>query len=194
MKKIALLAILCVASLSSFSQITIKNGLGLSYLSYKAQDMPNNRFIGFAYSIYFCFLERDNMSVSAGLPVSIGLRIKNHASAFENDELAVLVNVPVVVNLNIGAGSSDRSKSRFGFFAGGGFGYNYKSGTDDLVDDEETGEYRLEEKKTLGPVGDAGVRIAVGRGGSNIELKGLYMKGITGSKADIIGISTLFSF
>jgi len=77
----------------------------------------------------------------------------------------------------------------FGFFAGAGFGYHtsedsYSDGYNNYTD----------KMSGFGPVGNAGIRIGVGSGSHNIEIRLSYMKTLDTSKSSIFGIGGLFNF
>jgi hypothetical protein len=181
---------------AGFSQ-SFSHGAGLSIFVATASGGSSAVNGGFVYSPRINFIEQDNLSVSAGIPFSIGLSgsysssyNSNYGSSTSNT-LSVMVDAPLVINLNIGAGSTKETESRFGYFVGGGFGYHY--GTYNLSDvlNEENVSTRF---SATGPVGNAGIRFAVGRGSHNIEVRFQYMKGLNDTKPNIFGIGSLFNF
>lgn len=195
MKKIMLLALICMASLSTFSQ-SFRNGLGVSVFSGKPDGLDSKVMGAITWSPYLSFMEKDNLSLSVGLPLSMGLSGTYNSRADESENtLSFMFNAPLMLNFNMGAGSSRKNEDRFGWFVGGGFGYHYQTGLDEIEIDEN-GDYHTVggEKSTVGPVANAGVRIGVGSSSHNIEIKASYMKGVSGSKASIIGVGCFFNF
>lgn len=98
-----------------------------------------------------------------------------------------------MLNLNVGAGSSADTKDRIGFFLGAGFGYQYGSYNYFLSNSPDA----ISVNWTIinyGPLGDIGMRIAVGKGTHNIEIRGMYMKALDETKANIFGGGAGFNF
>jgi hypothetical protein len=196
MKKCFLLIGLFFIGHSVFSQ-SFSHGAGLSIFVATAGGGSSAVNGGFMYAPRFNFIEQDNLSVSAGIPFSIGLSgsysssyNSNYGSSTSNT-LSVMADIPLVINLNMGAGSSKENENRFGYFVGAGFGYHY--GTYNLSD-VLNGENVSTKFSTTGPVGNAGIRFAVGRGSHNIEVRFQYMKGLNDTKPNIFGVGSLFNF
>lgn len=198
MKKICLSLILSFSLLSGFSQ-SFMHGVGLSVFVSKVKTSEIAAFGGVTYSPRINFLENESLSVSAGVPLSIGLSgnysynsMNDYTS--ESNTLRFMFNAPLIVNLNMGAGSTKENESRFGFFVGGGFGYHY--GDFNVIREDEYGYlYDAEETlSTYGPAANIGFRIAVGSHKKNIETRLSYMRGINDNKASIYGMAALFNF
>ena len=197
MKKTYLLAIAFLVSTASFSQ-SFMHGVGVSVFVTKVKASDIAAYGGFTYSPRINFLERESISLSAGIPLSVatsGSYSYNTNSGYTSDNtLRFLFNAPMVINLNVGAGSTREAESRFGFFVGGGFGYHY--GNFNIIETDQYG-YTYENEGlfgTYGPAANAGFRIAVGGHQKNIETRFSYMKGITQNKPSIFGLAALFNF
>jgi outer membrane protein W len=195
MKKISLLTFICIAYLCSYSQ-KFMHGAGVIILVDKSEYSDANAVGGLTYSPRFNFFQKDNISLSVGIPLSVGLggSYNSHYGSYssESNNIRFMFNLPAVVNFNFGRGASRNAHSRMGFFAGAGYGYHYSSENDSYSG--YFGEYSdNDHSSTTGPVANAGLRIGVGRV-HNIEIKLSYMKGTTDSKPDIYSIATLFNF
>jgi hypothetical protein len=192
MKKIFLSSVLVLSVTLCFSQRFI-NGIGACVFSTGGNGF--NSFVtgGLTYSPRVNVYESDMSSVSIGLPLSIGISYSSNSNSGAASASAV-VNLPLVVNYNFGCGSTRHNESRVGFFAGGGLGYHvaaYANDNDDYTGNNGDGTTTI---RAVGPVGNAGIRIGVGRRSHNIELKASYMKGLDASKADIMGFAGIFNF
>jgi len=191
-------AVLC-AGHSLFAQ-SFMHGAGLNIMVATAPGGKAAVNEGFTYNPRFNFIEESNMSVSVGLPLTIGASFDYNASynsysgSNSSSSVSLMLNAPLLINLNMGAGSGKNAESRFGYFVGAGFGYHY--GTFNLSDALNTGngEYTATRLNTFGPVGNAGIRFAVGNGSHNIEVRLQYMKGIGNSQANIFGGGAAFNF
>lgn len=190
-----LLAIACIAGFSCYAQ-SFMHGAGVVVFVDKAEGSDAGVIGGLTYSPRFNFVERDEMSVSVGIPLSVGLSgsYSTHYGDYERESntLNFMFNAPLIVNLNLGCGATKHSHRRFGFFAGGGFAYHYGSRSEGIVfyDDYKS----KKQSSTTGPTGNAGVRFGVGRGHHNIEVKLAYMKGLNDDKPNIFSAGTLFNF
>lgn len=199
MKKTFLsLTIFLLASAAGFSQ-SFSHGVALNVFVSTAPGNKAGANGGITYSPRFNFVEAENLSVSVGIPISLGLAGSYNSSynsyygTTSSNTLSFMLNAPVIINLNIGAGATPDADSRIGFFIGGGFGYHYADFniTDDPVDNG------IETKttfSTIGPVGNAGLRIGVGHGSHNIEIRGEYMRGLNNGGANIYGGTVGFNF
>jgi hypothetical protein len=200
MKKCILAAaVLLMAGTAGFSQ-SFMHGVGLNVFVATAPGGKAAVNEGITYSPRFNFIEQDNMSVSIGIPFTVGASFSYSADynsyygGSSSSSFSVMVNAPLVINLNMGAGSTKETESRFGYFVGGGFGYHY--GTYNISDalNYDNGDYVTAKLNTFGPVGNAGVRFGVGRGTHNVEIRLQYMKGLDDSKANIYGAGAAFNF
>lgn len=145
-----------------------------------------------------CF-ENGDLSVSAGIPFSIGFAISDYADFNSSPGLDMesiftyVINIPAMVNLNIGAGASKQTTKRFGVFIGGGFAYQYGRYVLDGYD-AYTGGHTTVNESSLGPAGNLGLRFAVGRHQKNIETRLSYMRSLKEDRTSAIGIVALFNF
>ena len=190
MKKLLIVFSMLAFAQVGFSQSFI-NGVGVCVFATGGSNF--NTFItgGFTYSPRVNVSESDNSSVSIGLPLSIGLSYSSN-SVSGTASASAMVNAPLVVNYNIGCGSSRVNESRFGFFAGGGFGYHLAAYADSYSNGNNAdGSTTV---NSYGPVGNLGIRLGVGRGSHNIEIKGSFMKGLDITKANIISGACIFNF
>ncbi len=150
------------------------------------------------YSPRLNIVDRENMSVSAGVPLSFGfgsdynLNYEN-GSADVSNTTTFVVNVPLMFNINLGAGATKSATKRVGFFAGAGFAYQYGSYASQYYD-YDNNEYLKFNTETLGPAANIGMRFAVGKKQKNIEGRFSYMGSITAYKISAIGIAALFNF
>jgi len=193
------LLFLIIATLSAgaaFSQ-SFMHGAGLNVFVATAPGGKASVNGGVSYSPRFNFIEQEDMSVSVGIPFTVGVSgsySANYNSQYgssSSNTLSVMLNAPLMVNLNMGAGSTKETESRFGYFVGAGFGYHYGTyNISDILDYEETSS----KFSTVGPVGNAGVRFGVGRGSHNIEVRLQYMKGINDVKPNIYSVGAAFNF
>lgn len=198
MKKIYFLALLCFSLTTGFSQ-SFMHGVGVSIFVSKAKESDLAAYGGFTYSPRINFVETESLSLSAGIPMSVGTSgsysyTSSYGYTSESNTLRFMFNAPLIINLNIGAGSTKENESRFGFFVGGGFGYHY--GNFNRIEDDGYGNsYETDELLgTYGPAANAGFRIAVGSNQKNIETRLSYMKGMKNGKPSFFGMAALFNF
>ena len=198
MKKIFCLAIVCFSVTTGFTQ-SFLHGAGISIFVSKVKGADIAAYGGFTYSPRINFLETESLSLSAGIPLSVGMSgsysynsMNGYSS--ESNSLRFMFNAPLIINLNLGAGSTKENESRFGFFVGGGFGYHY--GDFNVVKADEYGNMYDGDAAltTYGPAGNVGIRIAVGSHQKNIETRLSYMKGMNENKPSIFGMAALFNF
>ena len=196
MKKITLLALVLFASFAGFSQ-SFMHGIGLNVVVANASGGQTSVNGGISYSPRFNFIEQDNMSVSVGIPFTVGVSgsysadYNSQYGSSSSNTLSVMLNAPVIINLNMGAGSSKTTESRFGYFVGGGFGYHYGTyNVSDIIDGTDVST----KFSTMGPVGNAGIRFAVGHGTHNVEVRFQYMKGLNDVKPNIFSAGAAFNF
>ena len=91
----------------------------------------------------------------------------------------------------MGAGSTKNTEKRFGYFVGGGMGYHYGTfNISDIINDE----YVATKISTSGPVGNAGIPFAAGRGTHNMEVRFQYKKGLGDVKPNIFSAGAAFNF
>ena len=214
MKKYFLLAIICIGSLHASSQSFI-HAVGLSVFIDHTPHSPNIASYGLTYSPRFNVMENNKMSVSVGIPLTVGgsggsggkqpdgywiddQYYYYYDDGYEAPEVKArwMVDVPVIVNLNLGALSSKYNTQRIGFFVGGGFGYHL--GPVNVDHRDLRGNHYIDStyQHLAGPVGNLGIRIRTGSKYSTegIELKGSYMKSVTKKQPDVYGITIMYVF
>lgn len=191
--------VLMLATANSFGQ-SFMHGVGLNIFVATAPGGKAAVNEGITWSPRFNFIEQDNMSVSVGIPLTVGASFSYSADynsyygSSSNSSFSVMINAPLIINLNMGAGATKETESRFGYFVGGGFGYHYGSYNISDAINYDNGDYTTGKLNTFGPVGNAGVRFAVGRHTHNVEVRLQYMKGLNDSKANIYGAGAAFNF
>ena len=198
-KNLLVLLVSVLSATAGFSQ-SFMHGVGLNLFVATAPGGKAAVDGGITYSPRFNFIEQDNMSVSIGIPFTVGVSgsysadYNSQYGSSSSNTLSVMLNAPLIINLNMGAGSTKTTESRFGYFIGGGFGYHY--GTYNVSDILNQGyeDYTVEKLNTFGPVGNAGLRFAVGHGTHNVEVRFQYMKGLGDSKANIFSGGAAFNF
>jgi hypothetical protein len=193
MKKLFLVLGLFFIGNSIFSQ-SFMHGAGLSVFVATASGSNSAVNEGITYSPRFNFIEQDNMSVSVGIPLSVGVSgsYNSRSDGYgSSNTLSVMFDAPLIVSLNMGCGSTKKTESRFGYFVGAGYGYHY--GTYNLSD-ALIYEGTSTKLSAMGPVGNAGIRFGVGSGSHNIEVRFHYMKGLNDLKPNIFGVGALFNF
>lgn len=190
------IALCTLAATAGFSQ-SFSHGVGLNIFVATAPGGKAAVNGGFTYSPRFNFIEQEDMSVSVGLPFTIGVSgsysadYNSQYGSSSSNTVSVMINAPVLINLNMGAGANKTTERRFGYFAGGGFGYHYGTyNLSDILNDD----YTVEKLNTFGPVGNAGLRFGVGRGTHNVEVRFQYMRGLNDSKANIYSAGAAFNF
>ena len=193
MKKITLSIISLFISSIVFCQ-TFMHGAGVTVLVGSAKGSDVSVGEGLTYSPRFNFLENETLSVSAGIPITLGISVSysvNYGSGgfYENSSVGLIVNAPLMINVNVGRGSTKENEKRYGYFAGAGFGYHHG----DFIT-VENGYNNSKSTNTFGPAANAGFRIGVGRRHKNIEVRFSYMKGTNEDKPNIFGIGAAFNF
>lgn len=203
MKKIAFLATFVICAYTASSQ-SFLHGAGVGFmLSDPATPGINSKlFFTLHYYPQVAFVETESFSVSAGIPLTVGLsgsysaNYSTRGDSYEENTLLALAQVPLMINFNGGAGSSKDNEQRFGYFIGGGFGY-HTTGIGDVVTWDVLGNEMVKEKqysKGFGPAANAGVRIAVGSNQKSIEIRLSYMKGMKDYKPAMYGLNAAFNF
>ena len=154
---------------------------------------------GFTYFPRFNFVETEALSVSAGIPLTVGLTVTSSlyysSNGYSDDgSVGFVVNAPFIINLNFGRGSTMENTEKMGFFVGGGYGFHHG---DFIMTETDSYGYTNEVFKSTniyGPAANVGLRIGVGRKHRNIEVRFSYMKGMNENKPDIFGGGALFNF
>ncbi|WP_157962920.1 outer membrane beta-barrel protein [Chitinophaga deserti] len=194
MKKLLLLLGVSLTATCAYSQ-SFMHGAGVAVFVEKYKDVDAGTAVGFTYSPRFNFVESESMSVSVGIPISLAFsgsgEYNSRTGASDDAKLGILINAPVMVNLNFGAGSSPDNESRFGGFIGGGGGFHWGASTEQF---DQNGNVKNVSGTTFGYAANAGMRIALGDSGKNIEIKASYFKGVNEGKLDLIGVAGIFNF
>ena len=155
---------------------------------------------GFTYFPRFNFVETEALSLSAGIPLTVGLTVtssfyySSNGGYSDDGSVGFVVNAPFIINLNIGRGSTMDNTDKMGYFLGGGYGFHHG---DFITIETDSYGYTNEVYKSAniyGPAANAGFRIGVGRKHRNIEVRFSYMKGMNENKPDIFGGGALFNF
>ena len=195
-KNLLVILVSMFSTVAAFSQ-SFMHGAGLNVFVATAADGKAAVNGGISYSPRFNFIEQDNMSVSVGIPFTVGVsgsysaNYNSQTGGSSSNTLSVMFNAPLLINLNMGAGSTKETESRFGYFIGAGFGYHYGTyNLSDVINYEDVAT----KFSTMGPVGNAGVRFGVGQGSHNIEIRLQYMKGINDVKPNIFSAGAAFNF
>ena len=120
MKKNLLTSILFLLINNLFAQ-SFMHGAGLSV--FVGTSNNTNAYIaeGLTYSPRFNFLETSKLSLSIGVPLSIGISgsysyQNTNGNTTEKNTLALMFNAPLIFNLNVGRGSTKENKNKVGFF------------------------------------------------------------------------------
>ncbi|HEU4551298.1 MAG TPA: outer membrane beta-barrel protein [Chitinophaga sp.] len=201
MKKIILLASLCLAGVQASQAQHFSHGVGVGIFVEDAEMADAKGSFTFTYSPRFSFAETDKTSFSIGIPLNVGFSGSynaNYDSYYgysEENTLGYMINVPLMLNFNIGAGSARGCQNRMGYFIGAGYAYHVGSVNEVLLD--ENG-YEYQDSNTeysTGFAANIGLRIGVGyKKKHNIEIRTSYMKGVTSYKPNVFGVNCLFNF
>jgi hypothetical protein len=208
MKKIVLFLTLFF-TVAAVSAQSFMHGAGVTVFAASSPGSKTTVGYGLTYSPRFNFLETESLSVSVGIPLSVGISFSaslySPTSTYDDDvSLGVVLHAPLIVNLNMGRGSTKDNTQKFGFFVGAGASYYHG----DFIDSYSYGDgYSI---NAFGPAGNAGVRLGVGRKHRNIEIRFSYMKGINDNirtrddgfgnpikfndKPNVYGVACLFNF
>ena len=204
MKKIILLAVMCMAFVNAVFSQHFTHGIGGGFFVEEADYRESRVGFGFTYSPKFSFAETKKTSFSVGIPLTIGASASTdnyddtytyYGSYVIQDAPAFMLRLPLVLNFNLGAGAVKGNRSKLGFFAGGGMAYLLGEVNNYVWDDNGYLHYNHQTKSTVGPLGNIGMRIALGqRRRHNLEIKASYVKGLTAHKPDVYGLECLFNF
>lgn len=191
MKYILLLFAIFFICNTSYSQKDF-HGIG-PYSSLVRYQRNYTVFVGISYSVRVNVYERENFSVSLGIPFCAGLSLgdinipiggSTGGSGDMGDDYSV--SIPLVANFNWGAGSTKSFSKNAGYFVGGGLGYLY----DGSSIDDKSGEIIRSIASTV----NGGVRLATGkRKKKNIELKLTLTSPFQKMEASQLGFSTIFN-
>lgn len=199
MKRLLLFVATCIISVNTFSQ-SFQHGFGFSIFFDNMVPDKITTISAITYSPRFNFHETEKMSVSLGIPLSIGF-MSDGSTAYdetteEEEDVAsdingFTLNVPVMVNLNLGAGSSGMNHGNFGGFIGAGYTYHYSSSRD-YTKDSITSSIG---GTSFGLTVNGGIRVGIGDGvAKNIELRLSYYKGRNRTRLGMFGVGALINF
>jgi hypothetical protein len=207
MKKIVLLAVICVASLPVFSQSSF---FTLGTQLFVDKSTGSSAFPSYTLNFYYRYnlKESDKTALSLGMPLSIGRGSLSSRTGTDINGNQVytptkrwfLLDVPVIFNFNWGAGSTKteaaRVSKRMGYFAGGGLAYHLgpvNKVLDNDVRDKNGPLYGAPKlRSAVGPVANAGFRMATGES-LFIEFKLSYMRSLTKYSTDIYSMGMLLT-
>ena len=155
-------------------------------------------FGAITYSPRFNMYETEELSLSLGVPLTVGLSGTYQYDYYngyvdEQSTIRFMLNAPLMVNFNFGTGSTKQNQKRFGFFAGGGFGMHYGD-YQYMVSENGYDYYQSKYGTTVGPAANIGFRFAAGHHQKNIEARFSYMKGISTPNTAVYGAGALFNF
>lgn len=202
MKKLAIffLSFFFVAAVSAQS---FRHGVTTgSFIANANGDGDLTVFGTIGYTPRFVFMENENTSLSAGIPLSFGFAGSYSYTYNGNDSydeyydnsIRFMINAPAMVDFNWGAGATRETEKRFGLFAGVGFGLHWGDfvvrDRDEYFDDY----YNSRTYTTYGPAANMGMRFAVGQNQKNVEVKFSYQRGINKPTTNVFGIVAGFNF
>lgn len=200
MKKMMILLAVCFTANAAFCQ-TFMHGAGVTVMvgSSKGGDVTTGE--GLTYFPRVNFLETEALSVSVGIPLSIGVSSNSSfkyssSTGYDSNPLAIgfVANVPLIINLNMGRGSTKENTDRYGYFVGAGFGYHRGDFITTQTDNNGYNYTGTKSINSFGPAANAGFRIGVGRAHRNIEIRLSYMKGLNENKTNVFGLAAAFNF
>lgn len=198
MKKNILSLVLFFATGTVFGQ-TFMHGAGVTIFVASGKNIDASVGEGLSYFPRFNFIETESLSVSAGIPLTVGISVSTssyYSSSYFYDDVSVgfVANLPLLINLNMGRGSTKENTDKFGYFVGAGFGYHHGDFLTTAIDDYGYDATTTESINVFGPAGNAGLRFGVGRKHMNVEVRLSYMKGINETKPNIFGVGCAFNF
>lgn len=203
MKKVLFLLAFIVAG-KCLSAQTFLHGAGVGFaVSKPATDgLDTKVFFTLHYYPQMTFVENEAFSVSAGVPLTVGLsgsysaNFSTRGDSYEENSLLLNFQAPVMVNFNGGAGSSKENEQRFGYFIGGGFGYQTTgvANEGEYYQPDGTSNSSKIYSSGFAPAANAGIRFAVGSHQKNIEVRLSYMQGLNTHKPSVFGLNAAFNF
>jgi hypothetical protein len=196
MKRLILFVATCIISVNVFSQ-SFHHGLGVSVFF---DDMVPDKITtisAITYNPRFNFHETEKMSVSLGIPLSIGF-LGDGSGGYDEitgEQVADDINgfsldVPLMVNLNLGAGSSGLNKGKVGGFIGAGYTYHYASSRDYT----KNGSEESIGGTSFGLTVNGGIRFDIGEPVENVELRFSYYRGRNRTRLGMFGMGVIFNF
>jgi hypothetical protein len=193
MKKIIVSLVLFFTVGTVFSQ-SFMHGAGINVIVATAENSDASVGEGLTYFPRFNFIESENLSVSAGIPISIAISVStgyyDYYGGYDDPSVGLVVNAPLIINLNMGRGSTKENRDKFGFFIGAGYGYYHG----DFLMTDSYGYTVSESTNAFGPAANAGLRFGVGRKHQNVEVNFSYMKITSDNKPNIFGLGCAFNF
>lgn len=203
MKRIIAMAALFLMMNNAFSQ-TFMHGAGITLIGSTTGQGSNSDIglgEGFTYFPRINFIETEQLSVSAGIPLCVGVSAitsstyNSYYGYTNNNHIGFVLSAPLIINLNLGRGSTKENTHRYGYFVGLGFGYHHDDFlTEDRYDPATNSYINTYTSNSYGPAANAGFRIGVGQKHKNIEIRLSYMKGINESKPNVMGLAAAFNF
>jgi len=180
---------------------TFMHGAGVTVLVGSSKGGNVTVAEGLTYFPRVNFLETDAISVSVGVPLSVGISASSsyyssNSGGYYSEPGAIgfVANVPLIINLNMGRGSTKDNPDRYGYFVGAGFGYHHGDFITTQTDVSGYSYTASESINSFGPAANAGFRIGVGRAHRNIEIRLSYMKGLNENKASLFGLAGSLNF
>ncbi|MBI3883294.1 MAG: hypothetical protein HY305_03520 [Sphingobacteriales bacterium] len=144
---------------------------------------------------YFIFAAQ----ISIGVPLNIArvasISFPSYSGEGTKTTAGFALQVPAMINLNMGRGATREIEERMGYFVGAGYGYYYHGYTVSQTGSTYNDSYSKDETyNASGPAANVGIRIGVGSGHKNIEVKLSYMRAIATKSTDIFNVSGYFNF
>jgi hypothetical protein len=132
------------------------------------------------YSPRYNFVEIDNMSVSIGSPIGVGLAFVSFTNGTEkSSKTAVVFDLPLMLDLNLGGGAVKEKTESFGFFIGAGAAYHrgfFSGNTVNQIGNDFTTIYSF---NSVGFAANIGIRypIRFSEGSKIFSIRVSYWKG-----------------
>lgn len=201
MPKIIVTLLFLCSSVAGFTQ-SFMQGAGLFMSGGFTPELSITIAGGASYSARFNFYENSRLSLSAGIPLSIGISSNpelsydyNNATYTDAYKTGLVLDLPLLISVNLGRGSTRLNDKKMGYFLGAGFAYHradYVSADnyDQLGNTIETSQTY----NNTGPAVHAGLRFGVGKKHKNIEWRLSFFKGLNQPEPTILGMAALFNF
>lgn len=134
------------------------------------------------YFMRYNLVEKDNSSISIGMPLGLGVGIARNTS---NSDAGVAFgfDVPLVIDYNIGHKSTADNDKGFGCFFGAGFGYSYTGIRLSTYTSNVT---------SIGPIFRTGFRISVKDESISIPLS--FKLGTGNNQVNTYGLGVIWDF
>jgi hypothetical protein len=176
MKKIVVSLAMIMAVGIAKAQFSHSAGASLFLVSSETGD--NSTCYGVTYFPKYSF-----GGLSVGVPLTVGFSGSVNSRSGASDGASFTYQLPIVVDYNFGLGASEDSEGGIGGYVGVG----YSAFSTSYVSTFSSGTL-----KANGPMGRAGVRFGIGE--HILSIGGSFLKGGGTEKANVIGISALYSF